>query len=1225
MIPLSSFRSSAALLLAFVFLGHSGRAQTGGMLPKAADLNHGEAYAGAPVGDAIDGVDLRKYFPPVGSQSMNDCTAWAVSAAKGCLEAMDQNWDPTRPQTMFSPAFIYPQINSGKDEGSSLVAAALLLENLGAATLKTTPYRPKDYSTQPSEFAFTEALRFKNRGTYILETRELIKVALRENLPVLIGARLTPPFFSGTAESYTSKMHAEGMLLRKPDQPHAMHAMVIVGYDEKLQRFLLRNSWGEDWGRGGYCWVDYSCFDSIDASASAETFLFVALAMEDEALDVEETPDIGDDLKLAVKLGVRGEPFGYDRNQAATKYRVNLELRGPNQALDLVAKVHWKVPDAKGATLNLEATDGSHRFRALTVVAGDVQPIVAEVFFLDGTSRVLSTTTAFQPTSAEDRSLSLSYEDVYWGVSPNWPSKQSGHSWERKIKVMGTLSDRRSIASYSLDVGEQHFEKTSIRPDDTPEEETFIIFGPEPITATFHFDDGTKLVLKEEAEAIKDPANDEIYIKSELHPIGDGKMSAYRAFLRVPGEAISSVGSYFDNIVWEVDGSQAHRNLVLHFGAWNHFELTGTATRDFRVRATIYFDDKDPIVVEKWIELPDEGTAYTTPEHIDIWNRSSYQGRNSQGDPTWKYVTSVSGDWADVSKIKGVTFSYTNLLGEAKQLAAVKDTEGDWFAILFGLPNEAEVTATVQWLDTSKSNTVLKKLLISKKPVVDGIFLETQSYEKFGDGFAWTARLGGAEWHQSVHTLEYLYDARFDHVANGKDKYAQARSPWQTVLRAADGTLYERAQFFRIAPRAGTLHARAHYEDGSMESFQTELAPQLSDAFGGPPENPVRVRLLERFLGVDAAKPFQFELWLDAQGAALSQVDYMLLYKHDKGLDSAAKLDAKKHHVHDYWSPGRYRLRLVMTDGTYDERQFEVNCLPARNHELSLQRSDLQIAVAGPAARLAAIKNLIFYITEDGGEAVTLTSKNFAAGRYDHAVAWLRKRPVSVKAELEFQDGSKASIQDRLTLAKEGKPKMVTEDRFWGFDDGKPYWLIHHRFHWAGFVDGRYAERVSHPGHAMNTTRSWPDFEVMEVSRADNVGPWGRKRVNIVFKDSGWIDLPAFQLSEYKVQAAQSNALQLTAERTWENPDPAELALDEWLFRLDGPIQLLDEVDYVDYTPIYSNGTDFLGFTWHAWQRFSLDGDGFPGLVFTDWLQSLTAKVHYHDGRPPLELKWKRP
>ena len=212
-------------------------AQTGGQLPKASELASGGNITAAPSGDSISGVDLRRYFPPIGAQSMNDCTAWATSAAKSCLEALDQGWVPNRPQTMFSPAFIYPQINQGKDEGSSLVAAALLLQEMGAATLKTTPYTAEDFLTQPPSFAFEEASKFKNRNTYVLRSREEIKIALRENLPVLIGARLTPPFFSGKADSYTVAMHTSGMAERQPDQPHAMHAMVIVGFDEPTERW----------------------------------------------------------------------------------------------------------------------------------------------------------------------------------------------------------------------------------------------------------------------------------------------------------------------------------------------------------------------------------------------------------------------------------------------------------------------------------------------------------------------------------------------------------------------------------------------------------------------------------------------------------------------------------------------------------------------------------------------------------------------------------------------------------------------------------------------------------------------------------------------------------------------------------------------------------------------------------------------------------------------------
>ena len=36
------------------------------------------------------------------------------------------------------------------------------------------------------------------------------------------------------------------------------HAVLCVGYDDKTQRFLVRNSWGVDWGLKGYFTMPYA-------------------------------------------------------------------------------------------------------------------------------------------------------------------------------------------------------------------------------------------------------------------------------------------------------------------------------------------------------------------------------------------------------------------------------------------------------------------------------------------------------------------------------------------------------------------------------------------------------------------------------------------------------------------------------------------------------------------------------------------------------------------------------------------------------------------------------------------------------------------------------------------------------------------------------------------------------------------------------------------------------
>jgi C1A family cysteine protease len=36
------------------------------------------------------------------------------------------------------------------------------------------------------------------------------------------------------------------------------HAMLIVGYNQKKEEFIVRNSWGPNWGYGGYCYMPWA-------------------------------------------------------------------------------------------------------------------------------------------------------------------------------------------------------------------------------------------------------------------------------------------------------------------------------------------------------------------------------------------------------------------------------------------------------------------------------------------------------------------------------------------------------------------------------------------------------------------------------------------------------------------------------------------------------------------------------------------------------------------------------------------------------------------------------------------------------------------------------------------------------------------------------------------------------------------------------------------------------
>lgn len=46
-----------------------------------------------------------------------------------------------------------------------------------------------------------------------------------------------------------------------PADPTSNHAILIVGWDDSKQAFLVKNSWGTDWGLDGFCWVKYGHYN----------------------------------------------------------------------------------------------------------------------------------------------------------------------------------------------------------------------------------------------------------------------------------------------------------------------------------------------------------------------------------------------------------------------------------------------------------------------------------------------------------------------------------------------------------------------------------------------------------------------------------------------------------------------------------------------------------------------------------------------------------------------------------------------------------------------------------------------------------------------------------------------------------------------------------------------------------------------------------------------------
>jgi C1A family cysteine protease/fibronectin type 3 domain-containing protein len=208
--------------------------------------------------------DISEQMPPVGNQGQqSSCVAWSVAyATKSYQEFIERkeqkNWSYLKdgkpnPSTLFSPSFIYNQINGGKDNGSVIENALALVVNKGAVSLEEMPYNPKDFLTMPTKLQLERATKFKAQSFLRVKATELneIKNQISNGRPVITGIPVSEGFYNLKKDEVYNTPRGTNF---------GGHAIVLVGYDDSLQAFKIQNSWGIGWGDKGFGYIGYRFF-----------------------------------------------------------------------------------------------------------------------------------------------------------------------------------------------------------------------------------------------------------------------------------------------------------------------------------------------------------------------------------------------------------------------------------------------------------------------------------------------------------------------------------------------------------------------------------------------------------------------------------------------------------------------------------------------------------------------------------------------------------------------------------------------------------------------------------------------------------------------------------------------------------------------------------------------------------------------------------------------------
>jgi len=217
-------------------------------------------------------ADLREWCSPVEDQgSLGSCTA---QAGAGIIEYYERK--SFRRHIDSSRLFLYKVTrNLMKMKGDT---GAYLRSTIGAMVLfgvppeEYWPYSddPEDFDKEPPAFCYSFAQNYKTLKYYRHDPPAASPEGILDRIKTYLSAG-HPAMFGFTVYSSVEQASDTGRIpFPSPlDKIEGGHAVVAVGYDDKMTiknryggepaegALLIRNSWGQGWGEGGYGWLPY--------------------------------------------------------------------------------------------------------------------------------------------------------------------------------------------------------------------------------------------------------------------------------------------------------------------------------------------------------------------------------------------------------------------------------------------------------------------------------------------------------------------------------------------------------------------------------------------------------------------------------------------------------------------------------------------------------------------------------------------------------------------------------------------------------------------------------------------------------------------------------------------------------------------------------------------------------------------------------------------------------
>jgi len=199
-------------------------------------------------------ADLRPKMPKIYDQGeLGSCTANAIGAAFEFEQIMQgfKDFMPSRLFIYYNERAMEGTIDT--DSGAMIRDGIKSVAKVGVCTETTWPYDIPRFTEKPPKTAYAEAKKHQALiYRRVLGNLHQMQGCLASGLPFVFGFSVYESFMSPDVAKT-----GEVPLPPRGEQLIGGHAVLAVGYDDKIQRFIVRNSWGTRWGIKGYYTMPY--------------------------------------------------------------------------------------------------------------------------------------------------------------------------------------------------------------------------------------------------------------------------------------------------------------------------------------------------------------------------------------------------------------------------------------------------------------------------------------------------------------------------------------------------------------------------------------------------------------------------------------------------------------------------------------------------------------------------------------------------------------------------------------------------------------------------------------------------------------------------------------------------------------------------------------------------------------------------------------------------------